>query len=346
MEHTGRVAAACRRGRQDRVLVARPRRFVRALQSTSTARPRTATTSPPTAKGSCSRALDYQQELGDARIGDMLFMNGTDHQMPQPWIGLSSPRRTTKQDDFEFVHVAARVPAAPIDRQPAGGHRRAPAPARHANILIGVASNRVDVRGVCGRRAGARRRAEPLTRCSRRPRRTRHGCWGPRGATWCSTARTTRHAACSQTRSSTRCSSATTRLARSATHACKHTMHAAHAQHPGTRRGLDDGREPTARTRSGLVEGTLPGDGPVHFVGPDGVPRPTQVIEHDVGEGYSTIVTGQKVRWVLDLMRAPSTQAGRSRRTTSSRTPAAAPTASTNRAAEAGPATSASTSRN
>jgi hypothetical protein len=60
---------------------------------------------------------------------------------------------------------------------------------------------------------------------------------------------------------------------------------------------------PTARSRSGLVEGTLPGDGPVHFVGPDGTPRPTQVIGTISGEGYSTMVTGQKVRWVLDLMR-------------------------------------------
>jgi mannosylglycerate hydrolase len=48
----------------------------------------------------------------------------------------------------------------------------------------------------------------------------------------------------------------------------------------------------------------VPGTGPCHFVGPDGVAHPAQPIPDDVDEGFQTMVTGQKVRWVLDLMRA------------------------------------------
>jgi hypothetical protein len=52
-----------------------------------------------------------------------------------------------------------------------------------------------------------------------------------------------------------------------------------------------------------LVEVTLPGTGPVHMVDANGTPRPTQFIGEISGEVYATIVAGQKVRWVLDLMR-------------------------------------------
>src|SRR5262249_36580302 len=43
--------------------------------------------------------------------------------------------------------------------------------------------------------------------------------------------------------------------------------------------------------------------GPCVFVDANGAPRPTQLLGSLGGEGYRTMVTGQKVRWVLDLMR-------------------------------------------
>ena len=44
-------------------------------------------------------------------------MNGTDHQMPQPWLGRVVAEANAVQDDYEFVgHVAARVPRRPADR--------------------------------------------------------------------------------------------------------------------------------------------------------------------------------------------------------------------------------------
>ena len=36
---------------------------------------------------------------------------------------------------------------------------------------------------------------------------------------------------------------------------------------------------------------------------PDGVAHPTQLLDEVGGDGFHTMVTGQKVRWVLDLMR-------------------------------------------
>src|SRR5207302_10891934 len=44
------------------------------------------------------------------------------------------------------------------------------------------------------------------------------------------------------------------------------------------------------------------------FVGPDGEARPTQLIETTGGESPPILVAGQKVRWVLDLMRGTEFQ--------------------------------------
>jgi hypothetical protein len=59
----------------------------------------------------------------------------------------------------------------------------------------------------------------------------------------------------------------------------------------------------TQHDRDGVVECTVPGSGPLHFVGIDGTALATQVYEQLGGEGYVTMVTGEKVRWLLDLIR-------------------------------------------
>jgi len=63
----------------------------------------------------------------------------------------------------------------------------------------------------------------------------------------------------------------------------------------------------TARDRSGVVSVPLPGRGPVHLVAlDDGSPCPTQVVHTTTtDEGISTVVVGQKIRWVLEMMRGP-----------------------------------------
>ena len=66
---------------------------------------------PDDAKRLVLRAVDYEHELGAGPPRRMLLMNGTDHQMPQPWLGRVVAEANAMQDDYEFVgHVARRVP--------------------------------------------------------------------------------------------------------------------------------------------------------------------------------------------------------------------------------------------
>ncbi|MEA2817996.1 MAG: 2-O-(6-phospho-alpha-D-mannosyl)-D-glycerate hydrolase, partial [Rhodospirillaceae bacterium] len=58
---------------------------------------------PDDAKRLVGRARDYEAELGSVRIGDLLLMNGTDHQMPHPWLGRVVAEANLMQDEYEFV---------------------------------------------------------------------------------------------------------------------------------------------------------------------------------------------------------------------------------------------------
>ena len=42
---------------------------------------------PDDAKALVRRIADHEKEIGDFLLDGMLFMNGTDHQEPQPWLG-------------------------------------------------------------------------------------------------------------------------------------------------------------------------------------------------------------------------------------------------------------------
>src|SRR5213079_1529322 len=110
------------------------------------------------------RAVDYEQALGTARLGDMLLMNGTDHQMPQPWLGRVVAEANEIQDDYRFVvtSLAEYLPEQPTEGfATVRGELRSGA---RANVLMGVASNRVDVHQACAVAERAlERRAEPLS---------------------------------------------------------------------------------------------------------------------------------------------------------------------------------------
>ena len=72
-------------------------------------------------------------------------MNGTDHQMPQPWLGRVVEEANGVQDDYRFVITS--LPEYLGDQPTAGltswtGELRSGA---RANVLMGVASNRVDI---------------------------------------------------------------------------------------------------------------------------------------------------------------------------------------------------------
>ncbi len=90
-------------------------------------------------------------------------MNGSDHLMPQPWLGRMVAEANDLQDDFDFEITSlprylAGAPTEGLTR--VEGELRSGA---RANMLMGVTSNRVDVkrRGAVAERE-LERRAEPL----------------------------------------------------------------------------------------------------------------------------------------------------------------------------------------
>ncbi len=91
-------------------------------------------------------------------------MNGTDHQMPQPWLGRVVAEANERQRDYEFVvtSLAGYLAEQPVDDlRTVAGELRSGA---RANLLMGVGSNRVDVHRACAAAERAvERRGEPLS---------------------------------------------------------------------------------------------------------------------------------------------------------------------------------------
>ena len=119
---------------------------------------------PDDAKALVRRVGALVAELGDLLVGDVLFMNGTDHQVPQPWLGRVVAEANDLQDDYRFVitSLAEYLAGAPTEGLASWtGELRSGA---RANLLMGVASNRVDVKQAAARAERAlERRAEPLS---------------------------------------------------------------------------------------------------------------------------------------------------------------------------------------
>jgi len=94
----------------------------------------------------------------------LLWMNGTDHLQPQASLGRLVAEANGVQDDLDFTvsSLAAFVAAAPRDGLPVWrGELRSGA---RANVLMGVASNRVDVKQLAARAERALEQvAEPLS---------------------------------------------------------------------------------------------------------------------------------------------------------------------------------------
>ena len=263
---------------------------------------------PKDATALVARARGYEAELGPARLpgGGMLLMNGTDHQLPQPWLGQVVAEANDAQDDYRFT-----VTSLPeyLARQPSPDHL----PRWHgelrsgarANVLMGVASNRVDVHQACAAAERAiERLAEPACALLLPPDRhpTRLLAIG-----WRNLVLNSAHD------SSCACSaddvvdavivrySEARHVGETLTRLALHELAARIDAAPGSTVVWN----PARRERSGLVRITIPGEGPVHLVGDDGTPCPTQVIGSVGGEGFSATVVGTKVRWVLELIRGP-----------------------------------------
>jgi len=123
---------------------------------------------PDDAKALLRRIAEFEEEQGELLTGPILWMNGTDHLMPQPWLGRvvaeANDLAAGGEADLE-LHVcslADHVRRAPTDGLPTWtGELRSGA---RANLLMGVASNRVDVKQAAARAERALERlAEPLS---------------------------------------------------------------------------------------------------------------------------------------------------------------------------------------
>jgi hypothetical protein len=261
---------------------------------------------PDDAKQLVARARSYELELGPARLPDgaILLMNGTDHQMPQPWLGRVAAEANTIQDDYEFVVTSLHEY---LEQQPVDGlstWRGELRSGARTNVLMGVASNRVDVHQACAAAERAvERRAEPLAALFVDDDASR----ALLNVAWRNLVLNSAHdssCACSHDEVVDQvlvryheARQIGDVLVREALHRLATEVDAS----PGATLVVNA----TAADRGGVVRGTVPGEGPVHLVTPDGTPVPTQVMATIGGQGFSTTVTGQKVRWVLEMMRGP-----------------------------------------
>jgi hypothetical protein len=117
---------------------------------------------PDDAKALVQRATDHCEEIGAFLRDGMLYMNGSDHLGPQPWLGRVVEEANDLQDELRFEITTlpdylGRAPTAELPRW--RGELRS---GTRANVLMGVTSNRVDVkRATAVTERTLERRAEP-----------------------------------------------------------------------------------------------------------------------------------------------------------------------------------------
>src|SRR6202050_1695270 len=115
------------------------------------------------AKALVARIADHIEEVGSFLIDGLLFMNGTDHQEPQPWLGRVVAEANSIQEEFDIkiTSLAEYLAQAPTeDLVKWTGELRSGC---RANVLMGVASNRVDVKQAAAvTERQLERRAEPF----------------------------------------------------------------------------------------------------------------------------------------------------------------------------------------
>jgi alpha-mannosidase len=123
---------------------------------------------PDDAKALLRRIGEFEEEQGDLLVGPILWMNGTDHLLPQPWLGRvvaeANELSAAAGEGYELhiCSLAEHVHRAPTDGLPEwAGELRSGA---RANLLMGVASNRVDVKQAAAvAERSLERLAEPLS---------------------------------------------------------------------------------------------------------------------------------------------------------------------------------------
>ncbi len=214
---------------------------------------------PDDAKALVRRIGEFEEEQGDLLTGPILWMNGTDHLMPQPWLGrvVAEANALDAGYDLHICSLAEHVQHAPTDGLPSwSGELRSGA---RANLLMGVASNRVDVKQAAAIAERALERlAEPLSALFLPAE-----AWPGRllDEAWLEVLRNSAHDSICACSVDEVCDAVLHRFAEATHIATGLTDRALHAL--GATVGVDSRTpvvvNPSARPRSGLVELRLPG---------------------------------------------------------------------------------------
>ena len=250
---------------------------------------------PDDAKALVRRTSDNVAEVAEFLLGDLLCMNGSDHLMPQPGLGRVVAEANDLQDDFDFEITSlprylAGAPTEGLTR--VEGELRSGA---RANMLMGVTSNRVDVkrRGAVAERE-LERRAEPLAALFQAPADYPHRLLE---LAWLEMVRNSAHdsvCACSVDDVVDavlhRYAEARAIAAGLADRAVKTFARSLSQAGPSV-------LNPAPRARSGLVELVVPADGPP--------PADVQVLSERSGLPGSMVLDADTVRTVLGMMQGP-----------------------------------------
>src|SRR5436305_7425656 len=75
---------------------------------------------PDDAKAFVARIRAHEREIGDLLVDGLLWMNGTDHQTPQPWLGRVVAEANALQDDYsiEITSLSEYLASAPTEGLP------------------------------------------------------------------------------------------------------------------------------------------------------------------------------------------------------------------------------------
>ena len=243
------------------------------------------------------RRLDaFAAEVGPFDIeadAPILWMNGTDHQAPQPWLGEVLADANARQDRFHFAvsSLPEYLAKAPMEGLASWqGELRSGA---RANLLMGVGSNRVDVKIAAARAERSLERiAEPLCALWLAP-----AAWpdAELRVAWLDVIRNSAHdsiCACSHDQVG---AAVLHRFAEATTIAeglRRRALRAAAALMPVTGPVV---LNPSARPRSGVIEVVVPGEDPVGG---------GQVVERVPGADVALIGTGSELATLLGQLAA------------------------------------------
>jgi hypothetical protein len=250
---------------------------------------------PDDAKALVRRTQDHLQEVGEFVTGDLLVMNGSDHLMPQPALGRVVAEANDLQDQLRFEvgsieeYLAGRGTdgLVRVEGELRSGYR--------ANMLMGVTSNRVDVKREGGRaERELERRAEPLAALFQAP-----NAYPTRllDLAWKEMVRNSAHdsiCACSVDDVVNavlhRYAEARAIAGGLADRAVKAFAHSLSQPGPSV-------LNPAPRSRSGIVELVVPADGPA--------PASVQVLSERTGLPGSMVLDADTVRTVLGMLQGP-----------------------------------------